>query len=110
MKKLIAALLIAATCVLALAGCGGSSSAPAAQAEKNVTLKIGFQANTSSNEYKAAELMAEKAKEYSNGTITVEIYPGGQLGDDRAMTGPLMWWCLTKAAASKIPSRNGLRR
>ncbi|MGN0969652.1 MAG: hypothetical protein ACI4OM_02740, partial [Evtepia sp.] len=86
MKKLIAALLIVATCALALAGCGSSgSAAPAAQAEKNVTLKIGFQANTSSNEYKAAELMAEKAKEYSNGTITVEIFPGGQLGDDRAM-------------------------
>ena len=86
MKKLIAALLIVATCALALAGCGSSgSAAPAAQAEKNVTLKIGFQPNPSSNEYKAAELMAEKAKEYSNGTITVEIYPGGQLGDDRAM-------------------------
>ena len=51
MKKLIAALLIVATCALALAGCGSSgSAAPAAQAEKNVTLKIGFQANTSSNE------------------------------------------------------------
>ena len=29
--------------------------------------------------------MSEKAKEYSNGTITIEIYPGAQLGDDRAM-------------------------
>ena len=83
MKKLIAALLVVATCMLALAGCGGSGSA--AKAEQNVTLKLGFQANSSSNEYKAAELMAEKAKEYSNGTITIEIYPGAQLGDDRAM-------------------------
>ena len=83
MKKLIAVLLVVATCMLALAGCGGSGSA--AKAEQNVTLKLGFQANSSSNEYKAAELMAEKAKEYSNGTITIEIYPGAQLGDDRAM-------------------------
>ena len=85
MKKLIAAILVIAT-MLTLAACGSSgSSAPAAQADKPVTLKIGFQANNGSNEYKAAELLAEKAKEYSNGTITVEIYPGGQLGDDRAM-------------------------
>ncbi|MDO5401495.1 MAG: sialic acid TRAP transporter substrate-binding protein SiaP [Eubacteriales bacterium] len=81
MKKLIAFVLLAAM-VLTLAACGGSG---AQGAEKNVTLKIGFQANNGSNEYKAAELLAEKAKEYSNGTITVEIYGGGQLGDDRAM-------------------------
>ena len=55
MKKLIAVLLVVATCMLALAGCGGSGSA--AKAEQNVTLKLGFQANSSSNEYKAAELM-----------------------------------------------------
>ena len=92
MKRRIAALAIAAVSIFTLAGCGGSSGggasgggAPAPAEEKAVTLKIGFQANTSSNEYRAAELLAEKAKEYSNGSITVEIYPGGQLGDDRAM-------------------------
>ena len=47
MKKLIAVLLVVATCMLALAGCGGSGSA--AKAEQNVTLKLGFQANSSSN-------------------------------------------------------------
>jgi len=54
-------------------------------ADKNVTLQIGFQANVGSNEYAAAELFAEKVAEYSNGTISVKIYPGAQLGDDRAM-------------------------
>lgn len=83
MKKLIALLLIAAM-AFALVGCGGSSSGAPAE-EKNVNLKLGFQANIASNEGKAAELFAEKAKEYSNGTITVEIFAGGQLGDDRAM-------------------------
>ena len=88
MKKMIALLVLIAVGLFTLAGCGGSgggggSGAPAE--DKPVTLKLGFQANSSSSEYKAAELLKEKAAEYSNGTITVEIYPGGQLGDDRAM-------------------------
>lgn len=77
MKKIIA-LVLALTVVFTLA-CGASA------ADKKVTLQIGFQANVGSNEYAAAELLAEKAAEYSNGTITIEIFPGGQLGDDRAM-------------------------
>lgn len=89
MKKLITVLAIAAIALSTLAGCGGSSGGGGGSSssgeEKAVTLKIGFQANSSAPEYKAAEQLAEKAKEYSNGSITVEIYPGGQLGDDRAM-------------------------
>ena len=82
MKRIIAILLVVIS-LFTLAGCGASEGGAAE--EKNVTLKLGFQANAGSNEYAAAELLAEKAKEYSNGTITVEIFPGGQLGDDRAM-------------------------
>ena len=81
MKKIIALTLVLATVLFAFAGCGKSD----AQADKNVSLKLGFQANASSSEYKAAELLAQKANEYSNGTITIEIFPGGQLGDDSAM-------------------------
>ena len=81
MKKIIALTLVLATVLFAFAGCGKSD----AQADKNVSLKLGFQANASSSEYKAAELLAQKANEYSNGTITIEFFPGGQLGDDRAM-------------------------
>ena len=84
MKRIIS-LMLAATCMFALVGCGSKPAAGAPAEEKAVTLKIGFQANAGSNEYAAAELLAQKANEYSNGTITVEIFPGGQLGDDRAM-------------------------
>ena len=84
MKRIIA-LLLAAICLFTLVGCGSKTDDGAAAEEKNVTLKIGFQANAGSNEYAAAELLAQKANEYSNGTITIEIFPGGQLGDDRAM-------------------------
>lgn len=49
------------------------------------TLKMGFQANTSSTEYMAAMKFAEKAKELSDGSLDIQIYAGGQLGDDRSM-------------------------
>ena len=48
-------------------------------------LKMGLVANTSSNEYKAAEELAKNLKEKSNGQLIVELFPGAQLGDDRAM-------------------------
>lgn len=83
MKKLFVTAALVAASVFALAGCGNGGKKEAV--EQNVEMKIGFQATTSSNEYKAAELLAEKVKEYSNGTVTLKIFPGGQLGDDRAM-------------------------
>ena len=59
MKKILVILAIAVALVMPLMANGSSEQGGA---EKNVTLKIGFQANTSSNEYKAAELLAQKAK------------------------------------------------
>lgn len=53
--------------------------------EKVYKLKMGLVANTSSNEYKAAETFANHLKEKSNGQLIVELYPGAQLGDDRSM-------------------------
>nr|WP_307775506.1 sialic acid TRAP transporter substrate-binding protein SiaP [uncultured Cetobacterium sp.] len=53
--------------------------------EKVYTLKMGLVANTGSNEYKAAEFLAENLKKESNGQIVLELYPGAQLGDDRSM-------------------------
>lgn len=83
MKRFFAIPLVVVT-LLSLVACDKSKDETNRE-EKNVTLKIGFQANAGSNEYAAAELLAQKAREYSNGTITIEIFPGGQLGDDRAM-------------------------
>ncbi|WP_297404830.1 sialic acid TRAP transporter substrate-binding protein SiaP [uncultured Cetobacterium sp.] len=53
--------------------------------EKVYELKLGMVANTSSNEYKAAEQFANNLKEKSNGQIILNIFPGGQLGDDRSV-------------------------
>lgn len=48
-------------------------------------LKLGMQAGTASNEYKAAEYFAKEVKEKSNGKVEIAIFPSGQLGDDRSM-------------------------
>ena len=94
MKKKFVAIVMLICLVLMpmLVSCGKKDSAPAAadtktevKADKHVTLKIGFQANSGSNEYAAAELLQKKAAEYSNGSIEIQIFPGGQLGDDRSM-------------------------
>ena len=58
MKKIIALLLVVIS-LFTLAGCGAKSETGAPAEEKNVTLKLGFQANAGSNEYMAAELLAE---------------------------------------------------
>ncbi len=84
MKKTLVVFALACALVTPLFA-GGANETAAPAAEKTVNLKIGFQANAASNEYKGAQILAEKAKEYSNGTINIEIFPGGQLGDDRAM-------------------------
>lgn len=48
-------------------------------------LTFGLNPGTSSNEYKAAVQFAEEVKEKSGGRIEVSLFPGAQLGDDRAM-------------------------
>lgn len=53
--------------------------------EKVYKLKMGLVANSSSNEYKAAEYFAKNVKEKSDGKIIIKLYPGAQLGDDRSM-------------------------
>lgn len=52
---------------------------------KSVTLKFGMVAGNQSNEYKAAEKLAELVSQKSDGKFTIELFPNSQLGDDRAM-------------------------
>lgn len=49
------------------------------------TLKMGMQANVGSVEYSSAKFMSDKISELSNGEMELLLYPGAQLGDDRAM-------------------------
>lgn len=61
----------------------GVMTTAALAAEYN--LKMGMNAGTAQNEYKAAEFFAKELKEKSNGKIELSLYPNGQLGDDVSM-------------------------
>lgn len=92
MKKVVS-ILLALVMVFALAACGNSNatsstaaSAPGQQesasvtpADKNVTLKMHHAGTDGDAYYQGAEKFAELANQYSDGTITIEIYPNSEL-------------------------------
>ncbi|MBU0927957.1 MAG: sialic acid TRAP transporter substrate-binding protein SiaP [Spirochaetes bacterium] len=80
MKRVIVAL----ACIAAAGSLWavGDKESPGA---KTIELKMGIVANTSSLEYKAATRFAELVAERSKNAVTITLYPGSQLGDDRAM-------------------------
>lgn len=100
MKKWLALSLVFILSLSVLAGCatdagssesteaGGSDAAaeaPADSPKESFVLKFGMVAGNQSNEYKAAEKLAELASSKSDGRLTIELFPNSQLGDDRAM-------------------------
>ena len=54
-------------------------------AADTVKLSFGLQQPVGSLEYRAAKEVADKLEALSAGTVTLEIFPSAQLGDDRAM-------------------------
>ncbi|MDO4278363.1 TRAP transporter substrate-binding protein [Lachnoclostridium edouardi] len=101
MKKIISTVM-ALSLALSLAGCGGGSSSDSqtdtkAQAEGETVAATGEDygeykwtaamtvAETTTN-YKMMEKFAQLLNEKSGGTITIDIYPGGQLGNTTEFT------------------------
>ena len=58
-----------------------AEAAPAAD-EPSITLKLGFSTNEEDPRAKASEEFKKEVEEKTNGSVTVEIYPSGQLGGD----------------------------
>ena len=76
MIKKLATLGMAAT-----VGFGGMN----VYAANEVTLTFGLQQPVGSLEYRAIAELAETLEKVSGGKMTMDIFPGAQLGDDRAM-------------------------
>lgn len=104
MKRRFLAGTMAAVMMLSLAACGSSSStettaasaeteaaadgtevAADASSDEKVVIKLGHIQSESDVWHLSSEVLKEKAAEYSNGTIDIEIYPNSTLGGDRDM-------------------------
>ncbi len=80
---LIAALIIVMFVVTAL-GCGGGAK-PAAKAPETITIKLAHNLPVTNHMARGMESFAKKVAEKSNGKITVQIFPSGQLFNDKSM-------------------------
>ncbi|MBR1598548.1 MAG: TRAP transporter substrate-binding protein [Lachnospiraceae bacterium] len=76
-KKIAAITLMLAT-VLAVSGCGGGSSG----GDEKLVLKAGFSTGASDPRVVATELFKEEVEAATDGRITIEIHPDGELGAD----------------------------
>jgi tripartite ATP-independent transporter DctP family solute receptor len=91
-KKFITVGMLGA--LLLTAGCGGGSkdTKPAAEkkADAKVTLKLAHNFPASHPIAKAAVSFGDKVKSKTNGSITVTVYPSGQLYNDKSMNDAIM--------------------
>ena len=110
MKK-FAAIALAATMVLGLAGCGSSGSAQTsdtATAENPLVLTLAHGLSESHTVHIAMTEFAEKVEEGTDGRIRVEIYPNGQLGSENENMEQLMAGVIsmTKISAPGLATYN----
>jgi len=71
MKKFLTLLIL----IITLISCGGN--------EKKKALKLAHGLDPNHPVHKGMLIMAEKVKEKSNGKLTIDIYPSGQLGSEQ---------------------------
>lgn len=90
--KRFAALALAFALSIGLAACGGASnpnepqsSASGSGKEASYTLKFAHEMAEGTPEAIAADLFAENVHEKTNGAVTIEVFPHGQLGDPATM-------------------------
>lgn len=90
--QLVAALILAFFS-LTLLGCGGGSK-PAAQtpgkAPEKIIIKLAHNLPVTNHMARGMESFAKKVEEKSNGNITVQIFPSGQLFNDKSMNDAVM--------------------
>ncbi len=79
--KKFTAVALAAAMALTVAGCGGGDK----KAEEKVTLKMATALPSSHPLVKAMDVLKDKTAKNSNGSLTIQIYPAGQLYNDKNM-------------------------
>ncbi len=79
--KKFAVAALAAAMALTVAGCGGGDK----KTDQKVTLKMATALPSSHPLVKAMDTLKAKANEKSKGSVTIQIYPAGQLYNDKNM-------------------------
>ena len=79
--KKFAVAALAAAMAFTVAGCGGGDK----KADQKVTLKMATALPSSHPLVKAMDTLKAKANEKSKGSVTIQIYPAGQLYNDKNM-------------------------
>lgn len=79
--KKFAVAALAAAMALTVAGCGGGDK----KVDQKVTLKMATALPSSHPLVKAMDTLKAKANEKSKGSVTIQIYPAGQLYNDKNM-------------------------
>ena len=90
--RLISLLVLAVFAVVAM-GCGGSSqpaSPTPAKAADKITIKLAHNLPITNHMARGMDSFAKKVSEKSKGAMTVQIYPSGQLYNDKSMNDALM--------------------
>lgn len=105
MKKTLALTLVACMSAALLAGCGGSSDSTTSSSgsssssastttpstsEETYNMSIGMNSVEGDVPYYLAEFFKTAIEEKSEGRVTVDMYPGGQMGGDAEMVENVM--------------------
>lgn len=95
MKRKLGFILATAVAISGLVGCGGGTDAPAIPSESTVSagaasgdviqLKLGLVDPEGSNYHQGALAIAEEVEKATDGKISITVYAGGQLGNERDM-------------------------
>ena len=112
MKKALA-LAISAAMALSLAACGGgtTSSGSGSSGEsggntETVTIQLGHGQTEAHPYHLGAARFAELVEEYTNGTVTVEIFPNGTLGAERDMVEGVSMGTIDACITTNAPLTN----
>ncbi|PKM49968.1 MAG: C4-dicarboxylate ABC transporter substrate-binding protein [Firmicutes bacterium HGW-Firmicutes-7] len=90
-KKILSVLLVAAISVSMLVGCGNSEKSnpeggnSEGTVDPQITLKFGYSTSQEDPRGLAAAQFKAEVEEKTKGSVTVELYPSGQLGGDAAL-------------------------
>lgn len=90
-KGIYLVVLVLVSLSLVFAGCGGSKKETTATGDKKpIIMRYGHTAAVEHSLQKSALFFAEKVKEKTNGRVEVQVFPGGQLGGEKAQIEGLM--------------------